>query len=110
MNELLGGRIKALRSARQFTQEQIADQIGISRQRYARIERGTNTVTLEVLSKIAKVLEVAVGDITSVLDENLSVSYRAGTENSSSKEIFDMIDFFYANKHLYAKLKRDDID
>ena len=47
MNELLGGRIKALRSAANFTQEQIADQIGISRQKYARIESGTNNITLE---------------------------------------------------------------
>ena len=34
MNELLGSRIKALRSANNFTQEQVADQIGISRQKY----------------------------------------------------------------------------
>ena len=32
MNELLGSRIKALRSANNFTQEQVANQIGISRQ------------------------------------------------------------------------------
>ena len=44
MNELLGGRIKALRSARNYTQEQMADQIGISRQKYARIENGTNSI------------------------------------------------------------------
>lgn len=36
--------IKALRSAANFTQEQIADQIGISRQKYARIESGTNNI------------------------------------------------------------------
>lgn len=31
MNELLGGRIKTLRSVKNFTQEQVADQIGVSR-------------------------------------------------------------------------------
>ena len=30
MNELLGSRIKAFRSANKFTREQVADQIGIS--------------------------------------------------------------------------------
>ena len=64
MNELLGGRIKALRSARNFTQEQIADQIGVSRQKYARIENGVNSITLDILSKIAEVLDVTIGDIT----------------------------------------------
>ena len=105
MNELLGGRIKALRSAANFTQEQIADQIGISRQKYARIESGTNNITLDVLAKIASVLKVQVGDITRVLDETPVVEYRVGAEKASSKKIFDMLDLFYANKHLNEKLQ-----
>ena len=109
MNELLGNRIKALRSAKNLTQEQIADKIGISRQKYARIERGVNNITLEVLSGIADVLEVAIGDITRVLDETPVVVYRAGTENSSSEQIFSMIELFYANKHLYDKLQNGGI-
>ncbi len=108
MNGLLGGRIKLLRSAKNLTQEQIADQIGISRQRYARIENGTNNITLEVLTRIAKILDVQVGDITRVLDEAPVVEYRAGNEGGSSEKIFDMLDLFYANKHLYAKLHHDD--
>lgn len=109
MNELLGSRIKALRKAKKFTQEQIATQIGVSRQKYARIESGANTITLEVLSRIANVLDVTVADITRVLDETPVVAYRAGSENTSSEKIFDMLDLFYANKHLYAKLQHDDI-
>lgn len=105
MNELLGGRIKALRTAANFTQEQIADQIGISRQKYARIESGVNNITLDVLAKIAEVLSVQVGDITRVLDETPAVEYRVGVENASSEKIFDMLDLFYANKHLNEKLQ-----
>lgn len=109
MNELLGERIKALRSAGNFTQEQIADQIGISRQKYARIESGTNNITLDILAKIANVLGVQVGDITRVLDKTPVVEYRVGIENGSSEKIFDMLDLFYANKHLHAKLQHKDI-
>ncbi len=105
MNEKLGSRIRALRSARNFTQEQLADQIGISRQKYARIESGVSSITFDILSKIAEVLGVTVGDITRVLDETPAVSYRAGGENESSKKIFDMLDLFYANKHMYDKLQ-----
>lgn len=105
MNEMLGNRIKALRSAKNLTQEQVADQIGISRQKYARIENGVNSVTLDILSKIAEVLGITVGDITRVLDESPMVAYRAGEEDASSKKIFDMLDLFYANKHMYAKLQ-----
>lgn len=106
MNELLGSRIKELRSAKNFTQEQMADQIGVSRQKYARIESGANSITLDILSKIAGVLEVTVGDITRVLDEAPAVAYRVAGENSSTEKIFDMLDLFYANKHLYTKLQR----
>ena len=109
MNEILGGRIKALRSGRHLTQEQMADQIGVSRQKYARIENGTNNITLEVLVQIAKVLEVQVADITRVLDESPAIAYRSGDVSGSSEKITDMLDLFYANKHLYAKLQRDDV-
>ena len=107
MNRKMGERIKEIRCAKEFTQEQIADKIGVSRQKYARIENGTNQITLDILSKIATVLGVNVGDITRVLDESPSVSYRAGSENGSSQKIFDMIDLFYANKHMYDKLHQD---
>ena len=108
MNELLGSRIKALRSAKHFTQEEVAEQIGISRQKYARIESGANSITLEVLSKIAAFLDVTVGDITRVLDEAPVVAYRAGSKEDSSRKMFDMLDLFYANKHLYTKMQQDD--
>ena len=109
MNQLLGSRIKELRSAANFTQGQIADQIGISRQKYARIENGTNNVTLEVLAQIAKVLDVQVADITRVLDESPAIAYRSGDVSGSTEKITEMLDLFYANKHLYAKLQHDDI-
>lgn len=109
MNEILGSRIKALRTAKSLTQEQVADQIGVSRQKYARIESGVNSITLDILSKVAGVLGVTVADITRVLDETPAVAYRVGKEGESSKKIFDMIDLFYANKHMFAKLQHKDM-
>ena len=106
MNELLGSRIKVLRNAKNFTQEQIAGQIGVSRQKYARIESGENSITLDILSKVAEVLDVTVGDITGVLDETLVGAHRDREESGSSKKIFEMLDLFYANKHMYEKLQR----
>ena len=106
MNELLGGRIKALRSARNYTQEQMADQIGISRQKYARIENGTNSITLDILSKVASILGVTVGDITRVLDETSTVAYRASDEAESSQTVFVLLYLFYANKQMYSRLRK----
>ena len=109
MNEILGERIKALRSGTHLAQEQVADKIGISRQKYARIENGTNNITLEILAQIAKVLGVQVADITRVLDETPVIAYRNGDTSGSSEKITEMLDLFYANKHLYTKLQHDDI-
>ncbi|MDD6233806.1 MAG: helix-turn-helix transcriptional regulator [Lachnospiraceae bacterium] len=109
MNEILGNRIKELRNARNLTQEQVAEQIGVSRQKYARIESGTNSISLDILSRIASALEVSVGDITKVLDEMPEPAYRAGVERTSTEQIFDMLDLFYANKHMCEKLQHTDV-
>ena len=105
MNKILGNRLRALRSAKGFTQEQIADKIGVSRQKYARIENGVNNITLEILSQVAQILDVTVGDITRVLEEEPVVEYRGSSEHVSTEEIQEMVNIFYANKHLYEKLR-----
>ena len=48
-------------------------------------ESGANSITLDILSKVAEVLGVTVGDITKVLDETAIclLQYRAGEENES---------------------------
>ena len=38
MNGLLGSRIRTLRTIHNYTQEQMAEKMGVSRQKYARIE------------------------------------------------------------------------
>ncbi len=105
MNKLLGGHIKALRTAKDYTQEQAADCLGIGRQKYARIESGIDNITLEILEKTAEMLDVTVGDITGVLDEVPATAYPAGVKKDSSGKIFDMLDLFYANKHMYTRLR-----
>lgn len=110
MNALLGGRIKTLRTAKNYTQEQVAECLGISRQKYARIENGLNSVTLDILKKIADMLDVTVGDITRILDEQPTVAFRAGTDGASSDKIFNMLDLFYANKHMYTRLQHRNME
>lgn len=108
MNKLLGNRIKEIRLARKFSQEQVADRLGMSRQRYARIEGGMSNINLDILSKLAEIFDITVGDITKVLNSTPTVSYRQG--NSSSDKILEMLDLFYANKHMYDKLKQKDLE
>ena len=108
MDRIFGMRIKELRNSRHFTQEEVAAAIGMSRQRYARIEKGITSISLEILAKIARVFDVAVGDITKVLDESSDmVAYRKGENSNSAETVFEMLDLFYANKHMFMKLQND---
>lgn len=110
MSELLGKRIKSLRTENNFKQEEVAEYLGISRQKYARIENGVNNVTFSILTKIAERYAITVADITRVFDEDPVVAYRKNAVSESLDsfgEIFDMIDLLYANKEVYSRMKTD---
>lgn len=109
MNAKLGERIHSLRAARNLTQEEVAEYLGMSRQKYARIEKGVNDITLEILVGLAKLFEIEISDITSVLDVVPAVSYRDGGNRESSVDmVHEMLDLFYANKHIYERLTYKD--
>lgn len=111
MNALLGERIRSLRLDREFTQEQVAEQLGISRQKYARIEKGVNNITLDFLIQLAKLFHIQVKDITKVLDDEPAVVYRAADNQSSSVDkVYEMLDLFYANKYAYERLHQQDVE
>lgn len=56
LNQVVGQRIKVLREGR-FTQQKLADQVGLNRSSIAKIEAGTQRVTVDTLFLIAKALE-----------------------------------------------------
>lgn len=105
MNSLLGGKLRDLREERGLTQEQIAGKLGMSRQKYARIENGVSDITLEVLTKVAKIFGVSVSGITGILDKEPVVAYRRSDGGQGSIDtVYAMLDLFYANKHAYEKV------
>ena len=109
MNPLLGKQIRALREQCGLTQEQVSGLLSMSRQKYARIENGNNTVKVDILKKLADIFGVRVTDITWVLDEKPELSYRTGGNiEESIAQIYEMLDLFYANKHLYDRMHCDD--
>lgn len=55
--------LKELRARYNLTQQDMAEKLGISRQRYIEIEKRPSTVTLERMLEISKILNVELGDI-----------------------------------------------
>lgn len=53
-------RIKDLREDNDFTQQQIAEKIGITQRKYSYIETGTQQLTDEILVALAQVYNVSV--------------------------------------------------
>lgn len=106
MYKQIGNRIKELRKAKSLSQEQVAKEIGISKQKYNCIENGNGYISLKNLVKIADVFGITVKDITDVLEQKSSLNYNPEEQKQSTIEMLNMIDLFYANKHLYEKIKK----
>ena len=58
MKALLGEQIRKIREMHNVTQEQIAEELGMSRQRFARIEKGLSDISYDVIVAIANFLEI----------------------------------------------------
>jgi transcriptional regulator with XRE-family HTH domain len=56
-------RLKRLREKREWTQQELAEKVGVSRVTVARIEIGNRKPSLELLERLAKALKVKVGDL-----------------------------------------------
>ena len=61
----LGLNIRKTRESRDFSQEYVAQQLGISQSTYGKIERDASNISVDRLYKIAEVLEA---DVTTLLD------------------------------------------
>lgn len=60
---MIKNRIKVLRAERDWTQADLADKAGISRQAVISIEKYKYTPSLELAFKIAKVFQVSINEV-----------------------------------------------
>lgn len=115
MNAILGARIRSLRESKGFTQEQIAEKMECSRQKYARIEKGLIDISYASLITVAQVLGIKVEEITSSVNTITQEQpmFRAN-ENSIEEDKFEyinkMLDTFYAHRKLYHSVRQVDFD
>lgn len=66
---MIKNRIKVLRAERDWTQADLAEQVGISRQAVISIEKYKYTPSLELAFNIAKAFEVEVTDVFRLKEE-----------------------------------------
>lgn len=56
----MDSRIKDLREDHDFTQQQVAEKIGITQRKYSYIETGTQMLTDEILVKLSNLYDVSI--------------------------------------------------
>ncbi len=67
----LSKKLKSIRKLRNFTQETIAEKLGISTYSYAKIERGETDVKYSRLQQITKIMGIELEDLFSMDDKKV---------------------------------------
>jgi transcriptional regulator with XRE-family HTH domain len=67
----LSDKIKFIRSSKGWTQEDIAEKLGISTHAYAKIERGETDVNFSRLQQIAEVMEIELPHLLGLNEKNI---------------------------------------
>ena len=87
-------KIKIIRSYKNWTQEDIAEKLGISTNSYAKIERGETDVNFSRLQQIANVMEIELPHLLGLNEKNVfNITYDNNNScqiNSSSTEQIEL--------------------
>lgn len=111
MNTILGGRIRVLRESKALTQEQVAEKMNCTRQKYARIEKGLIDISYSSITTIANILGIKTEEITSAVsnikeEETMSRKGDDSTTEDKFEYINEMINTFYAHRTLYNSVRQ----
>ena len=116
MSYAIGRRINEIRTQKKISQEDIASVLGISRQRFARIENGQSELSYAMIQKMSDYFAVPVSTITSADEEiDLKLYFRdienTGDIDASVSKIVDILKTFHAHEKLYYRMtvKDDEI-
>ena len=81
MNKIIGQNLKVLREANKFTQEKVAEFLGVGRSAYANYEAGDREAPIDVLEQACKLfgceLDVLFSEDKSALQGMLVCAFRA---------------------------------
>jgi len=115
MSYAIGNKIKELRTSYNITQEEMAELLDTTRQRYSRLEKGQIDISYVIIKKIAKHLGVAIKDITRVEQEKKELVTFFREKNTSVdvvgsvSKIEQILRVFNAHEKLYHQKREHDI-
>lgn len=103
IRKLLGERIREFRKAKGFTQEQLAEMVGVEPRHISRIEGGYNSPSIERLAKISDALEVPIKDLFDYMHLNDSEDRLKDIESAVSGMSEEYQKIVYKIVHAFEK-------
>ena len=101
---LLPQKLKELRKVHNYTQDYVAEVLGVVRQTYSHYETGKRTPDAEALYKLAGLYNISIDDLLHLKNE-YSRKYHTGAPapTDTSSDLSEFLDFFNdpANKKKY---------
>ncbi len=104
IDQLIGGRLKAIRTSKGFTQEDLASKLGISFQQIQKYENGKNRISFSRLYELSNFLNEPLESFVQNLDQptsfsdNSQVLLQAGNDSISQKELDDLVKIYSSVK------------
>lgn len=98
-NIVIGYRIKQLRLKADYTQNDVAERLGVSSQHYGTLERGINSCSLETIIKICDIYKIPITNIIGDLTE-----YDQDKTNSIEKLAYEINDLPQSSKDIVLDL------
>ncbi len=94
----IGDNIKKLRELKNYTQKSMADMLEISQKTYSNIENSGNNITVELLEKVAKVLNVS---FNKILELNADAILNNHHQNGGLNQLNNAPSYNYLNEKQY---------
>ena len=101
---LLPQKLKELRKVHHYTQDYVAEVLGVVRQTYSHYETGKRTPDAEALYKLAGLYNISIDDLLHLtINIDQDESYDAPAPTDTSSDLSEFLDFFNdpANKKKY---------
>jgi transcriptional regulator with XRE-family HTH domain len=78
MRDELSEKIRLIRLSKNLSQQNIADELGITVSAYSNMERGVTEITIQRLKKIAQILQVNLNDLITdnILNDQPEIPYK----------------------------------
>mgnify|MGYP001516589766 CR=1 FL=1 len=92
-NEKLAQKLRELRKVNNYTQDYVAEVLGVVRQTYSHYETGKRTPDTNALYKLAGLYNISIDDLMHLtIDIDRNVSYDAPTPTQTSKQVNGLSD------------------